>query len=56
MNKYLPLSAIMLFSLTMAAGCDFISGVFQTGIGVGVFVAVIILILVIFIMRTFRRR
>lgn len=56
MEKYLSLTAIVLFSTIMVTGCDFIGGVFQTGIGVGIFVAVLIVILVFFILRIFRRR
>ena len=32
--------------MIIVAGCDFIGGVFQTGIGVGVFITIAVLILI----------
>lgn len=56
MNSKLSLIAIAIISLTLLAGCDFIGGIFQTGVGVGIFIAVVILILIFFIGRIGRRR
>lgn len=56
MKNYVPISAIMLLSLVLLSGCDFLGTIFQTGVGVGIFIAVAILILIFFIGRMFRRR
>lgn len=55
MKNRLPLISIIVLSLLFVTGCDFISGVFKTGIGVGVFVVIVILILIFFIVRMGRR-
>jgi hypothetical protein len=36
--------------------CDFLGGVFKTGMGVGVVAAIVIIVLIIFIVRSFRGR
>lgn len=56
MKHNLPLLALILFSLLFMTGCDFISGIFKTGVGVGIFIAVVILILIFLIARIGRRR
>ncbi|HLN19522.1 MAG TPA: hypothetical protein VK213_00425 [Bacteroidales bacterium] len=56
MKKYLPLTLIFLLGIVFLTGCEFIGGVFQTGVGVGIFIAVVILILIFFIGRIGRRR
>jgi hypothetical protein len=56
MKTSLFLFSLMIFSLLFVTGCDFIAGVFQTGVGVGIFIAVVILILIFFIGRIGRRR
>ena len=56
MKVSLFLLSLVIFSLLLVTGCDFISGVFKTGIGVGIFVAVVILILIFFISRIGKRK
>jgi hypothetical protein len=43
-------------SLLTLSSCDFLGGVFKTGMGVGVVAAVVIIIIIIFIVRSFRGR
>lgn len=56
MKKHLPVLVVFLFAMLIFTGCDFIGGIFQTGVGVGIFIAVIILILIFFIGRIGKRR
>jgi hypothetical protein len=56
MKKYsllLTVSALMMLGLS---ACDFLGGVFKTGMGVGVVAGIIIIVLIIFIVRSFRGR
>jgi hypothetical protein len=52
----LPLTVLFFFSLFFVTSCDFITGVFETGVGVGIFIAVVILVLIFFIGRIGKRR
>lgn len=54
-NNFTLLSFIVFSLLLFLTGCDFISGVFKTGIGVGAFV-VIVLVILIFIISRFVKR
>jgi len=56
MHRKSLLAGFLILSLFYVTGCDFIAGVFQTGVGVGIFIAVLILILIFFIGRIGRRR
>lgn len=47
------LFAIMMISFT---GCDFIGGVFQTGVGIGAFIVIVIVILILAVRGMGRRR
>lgn len=56
MKKYsllLTLSTLMIIGLS---ACDFLGGVFKTGVGVGVFAGIIIIVLIVFILRSLRGR
>ncbi|HEX2976403.1 MAG TPA: hypothetical protein VHO68_10745 [Bacteroidales bacterium] len=50
---YFPL--LTLIALLLPA-CDFLGGVFKTGMGVGAIAVVVIIVLIIFIVRSFRGR
>ncbi len=56
MNRNLLLATLTGFSLFFVTGCDFIGGIFQTGVGVGVFITIAVLVLIFFIARIGRRR
>lgn len=47
MKRALSFLSLMLASVFLFTGCDFIAGVFKTGVGVGVFIAVIVIILIV---------
>lgn len=55
MKKYitlLPLAVLMIISLP---GCNFLGGIFKTGVGVGIFIAVVVLVLIIFLISRIGR-
>lgn len=54
-KRTLQLSLILVAMVALQA-CDFLGGVFKTGMGVGVVAAIVIIVLIIFIVRSFRGR
>jgi len=50
------LIALIILPMLFLQACDFLGGIFKTGIGVGVFAAVVIILLIFFISKTIRRR
>lgn len=57
MKRALLFIVPLLTSVFLITGCDFITGVFKTGVGVGVFIAVVVIILIVaLIARGGRRR
>jgi hypothetical protein len=57
MNRAFSLLTLLSASVLIFTGCDFIGGVFKTGVGVGVFIAVVVIILIVaLIARGGRRR
>lgn len=57
MKKAFSLLTLLLTSVFLFTGCEFIGGVFKTGVGVGIFIAVLVIILIVaLIARGGRRR
>lgn len=50
------ISLIFLSLLTTMTSCDFLGGIFKTGMGIGVVVTLAVVILIIIIIRSTRRR
>ncbi len=48
LTTIIPLFLLILFTLQ---GCDFLNGIFKTGVGVGIFIAVVLFILIFGISR-----
>jgi hypothetical protein len=51
MKSRIPLISVIVLSLIFITGCDFLGGIFKTGVGVGVVIAIIILVIIFFIAR-----
>ncbi|HEX2969123.1 MAG TPA: hypothetical protein VHO46_08440 [Bacteroidales bacterium] len=56
MKLSLPIITVVIAFTIFLTGCDFLGGIFKTGIGVGIFIAVLVLVLIFFIGRIGRRR
>lgn len=55
MKKLATLFPLLLLILFTVQSCDFLGGIFKTGIGVGIFIAVVIIILIFAISRIGRK-
>jgi Flp pilus assembly protein TadB len=55
MKKYITLLPLIILMIVALPGCDFLGGVFKTGVGVGIFIAVVIIVLIFLIARIGRR-
>ena len=56
MKRALFLITLLLTSVFLFTGCDFVTGIFKTGVGVGVFIAVVVIILIIALVSRGRRK
>lgn len=56
MKKLATLFPLLLLILFTVQSCDFLGGVFKTGVGVGVFAGIIIIVLIVFIVRSLKGR
>jgi hypothetical protein len=50
-NQTLVQTILFLFIITLT-GCDFIGGVFKTGLGLGALVVIVVVVLILYISRS----